>query len=397
MLQKSHSNNIKISYVLSFLAELYFPITAWLFFYLRYLDFREIAIITSVHVLTSNLLEVPTGAFADLIGRKKAIFLAFFICSLVMFAYPFNSVFSAFMVLEILGGLTNSLLSGSLEALTYDSLKEDGRESTYDKVVANMQTLSWIGLFTSAVIGGFTYEYWFGSPWILQGVVFGVAALLSLGFHEPRIDTKKYDLGMIFSQNIIGFKEIFKNARSAQISTVFIIIGSGYFIAGKILGLSQAREYGLDARTTGLLFAAGYLLTALASQFFPKLKNWLGAKKLLILVTSLLIGSFLLAKYVSLILGTLLIVTRISSSTTFNNLRSSLLNRFVDSKNRATAISSLMLLTQLPYVFLSYVIGDFIDQSSPNSFASILGMAMVLALISQQIAFSLAKSKSQAR
>jgi MFS family permease len=85
--KKSFSNNIKIGYILSFLAELYFPITAWLFFYLKYLDFREIAIITSVSVLASNLFEVPTGAFADLVGRKKAIFLAFFICSFVMFAF----------------------------------------------------------------------------------------------------------------------------------------------------------------------------------------------------------------------------------------------------------------------------------------------------------------------
>ncbi len=251
MIRSSYTNNIRIGYALSFLAELYFPITAWIFFYLRYLDFQQIAIITSVRVLSSNLFEVPTGAFADIVGRKKAIFLAFFFCSFVMVAVPFNSVFWAFLVLEIMGGFTNSLLSGSLEALVYDSLKENGEAERYDKVVANMGSLAWIGLFISAATGGFIYEYMFRMPWILQGIVFGIAAFAAIWLHEPGIDSKKYNLKMVIGQNLVGFRELFKNLKAAQISLIFITLGAGYFIAGALLGLSQAKEYGMDARGVG--------------------------------------------------------------------------------------------------------------------------------------------------
>ena len=195
-----------------------------------------------------------------------------------MFAFAFTSIFWIFILLEIFKGLSNSLYSGSLEALVYDTLKEDGKESTFDKVVSNMETAAWIGLFISAIAGGFLYQYWFRSPWIIQGIIYALAALTVLKLHEPILDTKKYTLKTILTQNVSGFKEVFRNIKIAQATIVFIIIGAGYFIAANILGISQAREYGMDSRGVGLLFAAGYLISALASQAFPKLKNLLGSK-----------------------------------------------------------------------------------------------------------------------
>jgi hypothetical protein len=380
-------NNIQFAYILSFLSELYFPIVAWLFFYLRYFDFKQIAILTAVHVITSNLFEIPTGAFADLFGRKKAIFLAFFICSFVMISYPFTNNFWVFLVLEIIGGITNALLSGSLEALVYDTLKAAGEESRFSKVIANMSSLSWIGLFCSALLGGQLYQRWFGLPWVFQGIFFALAAGIALKLSEPDIDTRKYRLINMFTQNILGFKELFRNKKISQTTTVFIIIGSGYFIAGKILGVSQSREYGMNPESTGILFAIGYIITAIASQAFPKLKSWLGAKTLLLSVVTVLIVSFIFAKFVGLALGYLLIISRISTSTIFGNISSGILNPLLESKNRATSLSTFALMTQLPYVLLSYTIGGFLDKSSPNQFSFILGLSIIVLLVIQQLAF----------
>lgn len=386
--------NIKVAYLLSFLSELYFPIVAWLFFYLKYLDFRQIALITAIHALTSNLFEIPTGAFADLFGRKMAIFISFFVCSFVMFVYPFSSVFWAFVVLEVIGGITNALLSGSVEALVYDTLKEDNQEHRYNQVVANMQSLAWIGLFISAIVGGFVYKFWFGTPWILQGIVFGIAAVATLRLQEPKIDSQKYQLKMLIIQNMIGFRELFKNPKVAKYTIVFAIIGSGYFIAARILGISQAREYGLDSGGVGVLFAVGYIISALVSQLFPRFVSFLGSSKLLITTILILLGSFVFAKFAGIALGSILIIARISSSATFWSIKSIILNPLIESKNRATTLSTFSLITQLPYALLAYTIGDSIDRTSPNQFALILGGVIVVLLITQQIVFFKISPKS---
>lgn len=312
------SRNIKTAYVLTFLSELYFPVSIWLFYYLRFMDFRQIAILTSVRVISSNIFEIPTGAVADLYGRRTAIFLSFFLYGLVMFGFAFTQVFWVFIILEVSKALSSALYSGSMEALVYDSLKQEKKEEMFDKVIANMQTCAWFALFISSILGGFLFYYQFNLPYLLQGVVYLSAAFLAFRVVEPRIDTAKYKLQDIWLKNIQGFKELTKNIQVTQISFLFITLGAGYFIASELLGISQAREYGLDSRAVGILFAGGYIISALASQAYPRLKELFGRKVLLFSAAIILIGSFILAQYVGAVLGCLLIIMRISKFHNFH-------------------------------------------------------------------------------
>ncbi|MFA6518137.1 MAG: MFS transporter [Candidatus Shapirobacteria bacterium] len=379
--------NIKIAYFLSFLSELYFPISVWLFYYLRFLDFKQIGVLTAVKLISSNLFEVPTGVFADVFGRKKAIVISFFLYGLVMLGFANVSVFWMFIVLDVLKALSNAFFSGSLEALIYDSLKNEGKESQYDKVVANMESMAWVGLFISAIGGGYLYYYWFRSPYIVQGGLYLVAAVIALRLVEPKIDSQKFKLSEAIKFNLVGFKELFANSKVSQLSTIFITLGAGYFIASEMLGISQAKEYGMDSRGVGFLFGTGYIVSAIASQFYPRLKRWLGVERLLLIAAGILLGSFLLAKWVGVVVGSLLIIGRISSSTTFRNTRSSVINGLVNSKSRATTISTLVLLSQLPMALMAYFMGDYIDKNSPNSLAWVLGLVMIGLLVGQLIVF----------
>lgn len=379
--------NIQIGYVLSLIIELYLPIAVWFFFYSRYLTVQQIAILTGFQIIVWNLFEVPTGAFADLFGRKRSIILAFLIYAMAMIVTAFNKVFWVFMVIEFFKGISNALNSGSLEALLYDTLKEKGEEKRWDKVVANNETLTWIGLFVAAVTGGFLYYWWYPLPYLIQAVVYLIAMAIAFWLVEPKIDTQKYRVKEAWKQNLNGFKELFANAKMTHLTLVLGILGAGYMIAYSILGISQAQEYGLDARGVGLLFGVGYIISALASQAFPKIKRIWGSKKLVILTGLVLLTSLLLANFVGVLLGSMLIVMRIASSTTFRNTRSGLINAAVSSKNRATALSSMQLLTQLPYALLAYFIGGYIDKYSPNQFALLLGLIMIGLLITNQVIY----------
>jgi hypothetical protein len=168
---------------------------------------------------------------------------------------------------------------------------------------------------------------------------------------------------------------------------VFVILGAGYFVASELMGISQAREYGMDSRGAGILFGVGYIVSALISQFYPVLRKKLGGKNLLYIVAAILIGSFLVARWVGIAMGSILIVSRISSSTTFRNTRSSVINKLIGSKARATSISTLVLLSQLPMAIMAYFLGDYIDKHSPNMLAWLVGWVMIIALVLQWIYF----------
>lgn len=380
------SNNLRLAYLLTFLSECYWPSVAALFFYLRYFSFAQIATLWAIQMAASNLLEVPTGAFADMVGRKTAIILSFMIGALSLLIFTFTTIFGVFVILEILKGASNALYSGSMEALVYDSLKEQKKENEYPTVSAHLETITWAAWAISAIGGGYLYMLHFRSPWIIQGMMFILAAILAIELVEPQLDSIKVTIQRALRQNVAGLRELFYSKSTSLMTLRLAVVGAGYFIAANILGASQAGEYGMDATGTGWLFGIGCIFSVLASRAYPYLGEKLGEKKLVIMTAVMMLLSFLVARYAGIWIGCALIVMRIASSSTFRNTRSVIVNRWISSKNRATALSSLNLLTQMPYIFLAPLFGMMIDNTSPNQFAwrmgiGILGMLGLIQLI----------------
>jgi len=381
------SKNILISWFLVFQWELYFPIAIWMFYFLRYLDFREVALIGAATTIAGSFLEIPTGAIADVIGRKKTLILSRFFGVISFAMIIVGQTFWLFLIARLIQGLSQALWSGALESFQYDTLKDDEQADKFVQVVAKNETLSWLALFISAILGGWMFDLNPVLPYTLTLIGTVIALVATFFLKEPHIDSEIFSLKNYLSQNLTGFKELFLEKKNRLISLILITIAAGYVIAAKILGISQAKEYGLGGREVGLLFGAGYLVAALAAHYYPKLRAKLSAGKLAVLASILMLVSFLGAKWLGMMGGMFLIFLRISSSTTFNNSKSLLLNEFIESKNRATALSTMALLSDLPFVLMSYFIGDLIEKSSPNEFAWILGIVMVGLLVPQLLLY----------
>lgn len=372
--------NVRLTYILTFLSECYWPSVAALFFYLRIFSFTEIATLWAIQMAATTLFEIPTGAFADIAGRKTSIILSFVIGAVSLFLFPFTTVFWVFAVLEILKGLANALYSGSVEALVYDSLKEEKNSYYYPRASATIETVTWASWAISSVVGGYLYYWHYQSPWLIQGTMYLAAAAVAWRLIEPKLDSITVDVRSALRQNLEGFRELFRSPRIGRITLQLAVIGAGYIIASNLLGPSQAREYGLDARGTGWLFGIGCLFSVTASRFFPALRHNLGEKNLILVTTAMLLVSFLAARHVGLMAGSALILLRIASSSTFRNTRSVIVNTWISSKNRATGLSTLNLLTQSPYILLAPLFGLQIDRSSPNIFAFYLGIGTIFLL-----------------
>ena len=143
----------------SYFARFYYPV-----FTLLYLDYglplSQFAMLNVVWAATIVLAEVPSGAFADTLGRKKLVVLS----SIVMFVEiamialvptgnP-NLVFIVFLINRILSGLAMALASGADEALAYDTLKEQGNEELWPRVLQiQLRVASTVGIFVT-LIGG---------------------------------------------------------------------------------------------------------------------------------------------------------------------------------------------------------------------------------------------------
>lgn len=147
----------------SYFARFYYPV-----FTLLYLDYgltlSQFAMLNVVWAATIVLAEVPSGAFADTLGRKKLVVLSSIIMfveiSMIAFVPTGNLtlVFWVFLVNRVLSGLAMALASGADEALAYDTLKEQGREDVWPQVLqVQIRITSTVGIFVT-LLGAAMYD-----------------------------------------------------------------------------------------------------------------------------------------------------------------------------------------------------------------------------------------------
>ncbi len=152
-----------IAFRVFFNARFYYPV-----FTILFLDFgltiEQFALLNSVWALTIFCAEVPSGALADMIGRKSLI-VATSLCmvaemSLLAFV-PLGDttlVFSFFLVNRILSGLAEAMASGADEAITYDSLVAEGNPEDWPKVLSLQMRLHSVASILTLAIGAFIYD-----------------------------------------------------------------------------------------------------------------------------------------------------------------------------------------------------------------------------------------------
>lgn len=146
-----------------FSARFYYPVLAVLF--LDYgLSLEQFAVLNAIWAAAIVVLEVPSGALADRWGRKRLVQLASWIMvaeMAVLVFVPLGNpwvVFAAFAVNRVLSGAAEACASGADEALAYDSLKAEGRESEWAAVLRRLMRWQSAAFVVAMLLGAAVYD-----------------------------------------------------------------------------------------------------------------------------------------------------------------------------------------------------------------------------------------------
>lgn len=150
-----------IAFRVFFNARFYYPVLGVLFLDLG-LSLEQYALLNTVWAATILLLELPSGALADLIGRKAMVVLAGILMvaemSVFAFAPPGPWLFPLLVLNRILSGAAEACASGADEALAYDSLQEPGREERWRDVLASLVRWSSGSFFVAMILGALVFD-----------------------------------------------------------------------------------------------------------------------------------------------------------------------------------------------------------------------------------------------
>ena len=170
--------NVGLDYVHTFLSNMNMQSSIWVL-YLAYcgMHLAQIGLLEGIYHATSIVCEIPSGAAADLLGRKRCMILSNICIAVSCVIMLFSKSFGCFAVSFVVQALGNNLNSGSEEALVYDSMKCLGQEEHYMGVYGRLNVLIEVAQGLATVAGGALAE--FSYFWCYAAcVVIAVLALL---------------------------------------------------------------------------------------------------------------------------------------------------------------------------------------------------------------------------
>jgi len=230
--QQFLKRNVGTFYLTNGFASLIFVAATWAAYELQYLTFSQLTIAESLIMFTQLVMELPTGALADMIGKKITVIISHFLRSASMLAFAFADSFPEFVLFAVLLGLGEAMGSGAGEALLFDTLKQVGIEKDFSKYSSKFGLIFQIGLAISVIIGGFMDLVWFRLPAISYAVASFLAGIASIRFIEPTIDTQKFTLKNYILQTKNGIKEITKSSYAKKISLFYVLVsGTTWIVA----------------------------------------------------------------------------------------------------------------------------------------------------------------------
>jgi predicted MFS family arabinose efflux permease len=144
-------------------ARAYYPVLAILFTDLG-LSLEQFVLLNGVWAAAIVLLEVPSGALADTLGRKRLLVFSASLMVLEMGVLLFAPkdggwlLFSMCLLNRFLSGASEAAASGADEAIAYESLPAEGRETAWDDVLATAMRWRSAGFLIAMTLGGLLYD-----------------------------------------------------------------------------------------------------------------------------------------------------------------------------------------------------------------------------------------------
>ncbi len=386
-MNKELVRNIKKVYILNFLTSFEFFSAVIIPFFTLWgkLSLAQVLILQSVFQLTIMLMEVPTGAVADKIGRKFSLAIGFLLITAGAIIYASYPDFWIFVLAEALFGTGISFLSGAGEAFVYDTLKEIGREKESKRVFARLGQFSLAGLAISAPIGSVVAHY-FGvrAPMLLTAVPFFTGFLISLTLKEPKVHETRGRHSYV--QIVRSSVEMLRKHRELRILALDMVLVSvlTYFYVWTYQ--AKLMRIGFPIAFFGVVHAAIVLAGIAVLHFLERLERLTGGKKNYLFISAALPGACYLVIAASS--SWMIVVPAVIAGMAFGKTRRTpminYINKFVESHNRATTLSFINLLHSLLLSVMNPVVGKAMDINL-NITLAILGVLLLIVAATTRI------------
>lgn len=326
------------------------------------LSMTEIMTLQGIFSFSIFLLEVPTGAVADRFSRKISLFLGFIFIIFGIITYILGQSFLIFCLAEFLFSVGFSFKSGADSALLYDSLLELERESDFNEIYGKGQSNVFYVQAFGSIIASLIYTIHPDLPFILSSIFMLCAGITALSFKEVRIKEDD-EASLKYFELIHSSAKFIINHRKILGVTIFAMVFYIFFRNAFWYYTPFFKAVNIPVAMYGVLF----FIFNITAAFFSKRVDWFikkTNKKTLIALNLLLILSFLGLSILKTPLAVIFILLQQMCRGLYKPILNKYVNKHTPSKNRATVLSFISLVTSLSAAVSLPVAGLLIDYTN---------------------------------
>lgn len=383
----SYENNIAKYYIGVFFGTLELTVAIYVLFLLsKGLSMTEVMLLETAFIIMIFLAEVPSGAFADRIGRKHSLVIGSVCASAGFIILGLGESFIVFLLGQVAVAGAWAFNSGADSALMYDTLKELNQEERYAKIFGRAKfiqlgTYALVSLASGYLATALGYEQLF----YLTGAIFIVPAIIALTLKEPpkhkHVQEKNY---LNHLKKATSFTWKHKGVRNLILYYgTFAALGHlTYFMIQPYYDNSALPTYFVGIAVS-LYFASAALGNLTSHVFTSRIKE----KRLLLWLVFLAGIAFLLVYFVSPIVAIIFIMAMSFMAGLRDMAVQDLIHRHTSSHHRATVISVQSMSKSTMYAIFAPLLGLFTDMFSPASAFLLMGFGLLLSWVMSVVLF----------
>ncbi|MFH1728518.1 MAG: MFS transporter [Pseudomonadota bacterium] len=348
------------------------------------INFTKILFIQAWFMIWVFLLEIPTGTIADFFGRKVSIILGALLGSIGFLVYASTPNFYIFLLGEFILAVSVALISGSIEAIAYDSLKKLDQEATSKKIFANLESFSLASMVIGALLGS-VFAKFFGlrETVLIQAIPAFLAFIVACTLLEPK--TQKENKEISYIETLFkGVKYFLKHKVLIILASDFISVGALAFL---IIWFYQAilKLSGVDIVYFGIVHSLLVISQIIIIKSFNIFEKFLGSKRAYLFFSSIITGVFYiilgLISYLPIIILSIILCTGFGMSR--RPLFINYMNKHIPSEQRATILSTVSMFRTLAIAIVYPLAGFLADISIQMTMLIIGATLIVLAFVSK--------------
>ena len=150
-----------------------------LFLLSRGLDLFQMSAVPAIYFITTFLFEVPTGAVADLMGRKLSFLLSCVIRMVAFGLYAFAHGFADCVIAEFVDALGSTWATGALDAWAVDGMAAEGDRRPTDRFFARAHMRARALMIISSLVSGYLAQRDMRLPWLVGAFGFALTAAVA--------------------------------------------------------------------------------------------------------------------------------------------------------------------------------------------------------------------------